>query len=855
MRNGPLTLLQHFYRSPPLTLWFGNLVDLNIQWENRGLLTLNVTTPFLHIPRTQFSLENTLKLKGPLTFSYALPKDAHRLLTRPIPTTVRMTTLEIPVKNRRLDWREGLFSFVLTAPLATLSDLSSLGSLEAKKLHLSLQQKTGGSGECHFGGLFDFAPDTPGQLLLGSHAKVDVKALLHWQSALKADPLKLTMQSANCRAIAVGMLEKQTFALTKNMAITCSLPPRWINPLFEKQGNFVALTSQTPVTMEFTELTVPFASHKQRALHLKGTFHIPHLPLVSITTREPFTLLETTGSFSHQKTAELFLQTQAAQQKNFVGDVSFHFTQSKRALWDLKIKNGSTSFFDAITSQKGYLPPILGPSFQLTMRRTVEEKAQSLSVDLQSNLLTLEGDFSYEKDTHTVTTRKKPLTLAWHMTDRGLRALQAFRGAAQQEKSFSIQGTSQLTAKIDHLSMPLPQYRSSALHFATNLYPMTFEGAIALRDLTLLPIHNPSLSTNLERFTAELIKKEVGSTLSFQATSSMSTANGSQGTLRGKGLIKNAFSTHGVMTPQDISASIRIAINNVPTLALDALSSLYSANAPSLSLFLGTTTSLHLDFTTEKSIGEMTADIDATACQAKISTSLAKGIIRLKQPVRATLHITPELNERLTKASGLAIVSVSQPIDLFLDAKGFSMPLKDPHVRAMSLDYGRLNLHQIVCKNRDRASDLSEIFQLNPFQSSLISFWFAPMEFRIAQGRMLIDRTEILYNQAYQIALWGTLDYRKRFASMALGLTAQSLQAALNIRGLDPNYVLAVPIRGPFGNITIDKGAATSKIAFLLARKTIVPHAGPWGQVFGAIGDLADDQSEIPPAKPPFPWD
>ena len=127
------------------------------------------------------------------------------------------------------------------------------------------------------------------------------------------------------------------------------------------------------------------------------------------------------------------------------------------------------------------------------------------------------------------------------------------------------------------------------------------------------------------------------------------------------------------------------------------------------------------------------------------------------------------------------------------------------------------------------------------------------MEFRIARGIMSIDRTEILYNRAYQVALWGNIDYHERFVSMMLGLTAQSLQAALNIRDLSPNYVLAIPIRGPFGNVKLDKGAATSKIGFLIARKQIAPRAGTWGSLFGAIGDLADDQSNIPPAKPPFP--
>ena len=104
------------------------------------------------------------------------------------------------------------------------------------------------------------------------------------------------------------------------------------------------------------------------------------------------------------------------------------------------------------------------------------------------------------------------------------------------------------------------------------------------------------------------------------------------------------------------------------------------------------------------------------------------------------------------------------------------------------------------------------------------------------------------------MALWGDINFVRRYVDMILGLTAQSLKAALGISGLDPSYVLQVPVKGPFGNVQVDKGTATSRIALLIARKQVAPRAGVWGQVFGAIGGMADDQSDVPPPKPPFPW-
>ena len=122
------------------------------------------------------------------------------------------------------------------------------------------------------------------------------------------------------------------------------------------------------------------------------------------------------------------------------------------------------------------------------------------------------------------------------------------------------------------------------------------------------------------------------------------------------------------------------------------------------------------------------------------------------------------------------------------------------------------------------------------------------------RGKMHVDRTEILYNNAYQICLWGGINFPKRYVDMTLGLTAPVLRSALGIQGIDDNYVLKVPVEGLFGNVKIDTVAATGKIAFLVARKQIAPKTGIWGQVLGAVGNLADDQSNVPPPNIPFPW-
>jgi len=227
----------------------------------------------------------------------------------------------------------------------------------------------------------------------------------------------------------------------------------------------------------------------------------------------------------------------------------------------------------------------------------------------------------------------------------------------------------------------------------------------------------------------------------------------------------------------------------------------------------------------------------------------------LQKPLQATLIITKQMNRSLAQTSNVVITSMQNPITLFVHNKGFSIPLKELNLRNARLSHGMIDFGQITCQNTGNASDVGDIFKMEIERTNQISLWFAPMDFMISRGMMQVDRTEILYNRAYQIALWGDVDFNRRYVDMILGLTAQSLQVALGIRDLARDYVLQVPVEGPFGNVQINKGAATTKIALLLARKKLVtPESGIWGSVLGAIGELTDDQSSVPQAKPPFPW-
>jgi hypothetical protein len=121
-------------------------------------------------------------------------------------------------------------------------------------------------------------------------------------------------------------------------------------------------------------------------------------------------------------------------------------------------------------------------------------------------------------------------------------------------------------------------------------------------------------------------------------------------------------------------------------------------------------------------------------------------------------------------------------------------------------------------------------------------------------GVIHCERLDMLVADLYPIATWGKVDLVKDKVSMAIGLTGQALQQAFEIRNLESDYMLQIPVKGPTGNVQIDKSKATTRISTLVAQT----QGGLKGKIFGTVLQIAagdgNDPRPPPPTTTPFPW-
>ncbi|MGE0199038.1 MAG: hypothetical protein AB7S94_09825 [Simkaniaceae bacterium] len=830
-------------------------------------LALSLQTPLLKIPESLFILSDVARLVQPTSLTYVVSQTLYPELARPVTLTGTLNTLMIPLKGLHLDFAKATFDLQTQGQNIQLQNLFALGGIILPFVDLDVRATSLDHVQFNGTSRLDFLPNTWGLSLLGSEIGVKTSGSLKWKEEIAVSPLLILLDGRKFKSTLEGAIEKSTLILSKPLEIHFLLEPEQINPFLAKESAYPLLAKPTPFQIAVRPSQLPLKKTAFSALSVKGAGRIEELALYAPSSGYPFDFHDVTIDFDldgKKESQEVLLSAKGAEKGIHAGSVGLELRSSGSASHLLKdptsvkatLKDFSSQIADAFLGMRGQLPDMIGPSLTLNYQMARQTKGQNIDLKVDSRDLKLEGAFAVGNQLELRSPRS-PLKMEWKLTEKSYDAFQRWRRPNVPEVPnnplFEIQGTSQLKIQVSSLGIPVQENGKAFPKVDFNLYKSLFDAQVRIEDL-ILKQGITGIATKLNQFDFGIKKGGMGNTpLSFKFEGNIRPeGQGQTGSVRGEGNLENFLSQTGTFDLSAVTTEIHATIKNLPSVFVDALTRFDQRGGYPPSAFLGDLFNATFDADIQKSQGALTMDIDATGCRASFAGIVSDGVIYLKEPFKAAFTITPQLNRILERSANLVVVAMEKPITLFLNPKGFSVPLKNLHMRNMNFNYGQLDLGQIVCKNTGSASAVSSLFKNQGDKNT--SFWFAPMECNMRQGNMFVDRTEILYNHALQVCLWGNVNFARRYVDMILGLTAQAMGAALGITSVGPDYVLKVPVEGPFGNVQIDTGAATGKIAFLVARKQIAPKAGVWGQVLGAIGDLADDQSDVPPPKPPFPW-
>lgn len=272
-------------------------------------------------------------------------------------------------------------------------------------------------------------------------------------------------------------------------------------------------------------------------------------------------------------------------------------------------------------------------------------------------------------------------------------------------------------------------------------------------------------------------------------------------TLQGHGHCgEGSFSLQGTYLTHNSHprGELHLEVQSAPTALADRIAALCGLPQLHYQQLFGSFFHLRLHAHCLKDAGPIQCTITSPNTRLAMHGELTEGVLRLTQPLYAQIALTHRL------------LHSDSPITLQVSQEGFYLPLFPLDLSALEMPHARVELGKA---RLSRSRTLEHLLYPIPLPSSDPTLWFAPLDLRIKNGQLEIERTELLLENQYPFALWGSIDLPTQQLDLRLGVPTYVSDATL----------AQIPIRGTLRLPT--------------------------------LGTLTYGDSSIPAAKPPFPWD
>lgn len=193
------------------------------------------------------------------------------------------------------------------------------------------------------------------------------------------------------------------------------------------------------------------------------------------------------------------------------------------------------------------------------------------------------------------------------------------------------------------------------------------------------------------------------------------------------------------------------------------------------------------------------------------------------------------------------IVAASEPIKVEIAKENFKLPLSPFSFEEMSIGKGQIQFPKITVGIQ---SQLLKAISLIGIHRD-VEVLFTPLYFNLYKSIINLQRVDMLIDQNYPIAAWGSMDFIQDKVKMNVGISGTALTKAFTIQGLSQTYMLPIPLRGTISNPQLDTRKAAARLAALVAQQS-------GGKIFGTVLEAANSafiDDKIPaPTTNPLPW-
>jgi hypothetical protein len=246
----------------------------------------------------------------------------------------------------------------------------------------------------------------------------------------------------------------------------------------------------------------------------------------------------------------------------------------------------------------------------------------------------------------------------------------------------------------------------------------------------------------------------------------------------------------------------------------------------------------------------------------------------MSRPLVGELTVTEELGKRLLNKIHPVFETVTtsrEPLRVEVAAEGFSLPVRDFHIRKAAVPSIRIASNRLVLKKGGLLDFLIPLAQSFGGMKGVgrggeTEVWFTTLNAGLSDGLFEYrNRLDMLIDGKLHAISWGSVDLAgagggdESSYDLMLGLPAGSLRKILGTKKISDDEVLAIPLRGEEGGLDLKKTFVSAGLdlgrvrgQYEVARKD--PLLGL------VVGQLAEGVTGVkkgvipPPSMTPLPW-
>ncbi|MES2199942.1 MAG: hypothetical protein V4489_07225 [Chlamydiota bacterium] len=511
---------------------------------------------------------------------------------------------------------------------------------------------------------------------------------------------------------------------------------------------------------------------------------------------------------------------------------------------DVKIDQLSLAVLEEFYALPLELAPLIGNTISSSLHLEKTPTLQSLTLEATTPVLKAKGTVAIQEDKLFFPKNSGPFTIEYTLTP------EAYKVITLKKSPFALSESTLFTASVTDLNAPYA--KNTKLPDLTH----TKIQATAFNEKAVFQREGSKESMVLSASKISLQKEASQKELTLGVDTKAKASSLPEGSLHLNLILSKFLNQEGAFSLADLQIGVQANATQFPSTALDIACAL---KKEPFAVFLGPSFEATLDLSLQNATGPVSFDLRSSKAHIDFVGKMETGSLKLVKDLKADVLLTVELGKFLLEqvnAPSIQSLFAPAPLTLTIPAQGFSFPIHSMNLSEIQIPFLRMDFGKLYCKNKGAMVSLLKQLRSKEPEGKDIQIWFAPIDLHVKQGVIDVERTEILLDKTYDIALWGEVNLPNNSVNMTLGLTAQALKQAFGIQELPDSYVLKIPIKGTLQDIKVKGSTATSKITALLLwqSKALSDAIGPFGGLLKKVIPPPGGDGKAPPPKTPYPW-